>query len=501
MIFSTGKKQVHLWGDLLALIAGSLLPLALAPLSWRPLALLSLALWLWTLTNLSANRAAWRGLLFGLGSFGLGVSWVYVSIHLYGHAPAVLAALLTLLFVIVLALFPALLAWLLTRFGIYFRAAPVTLFPLLWVAMEWLRGWVLSGFPWLQPGTAALDTPWAGWLPLLGVLGTSYLVALLAALLTHALCRKSHWGWPLLGLLLISGGGELSQRHGWTRPLPQNTVTVGVVQPNIPQDLKWTEAMQESTLARLSQLSEPLWGVNLLVWPEAAVPLFFHQAQSYLAQSGRKAEQSGSALLLGIPFMVRDQHSSGFVAHNSLIALGTGDGFYHKQRLVPFGEYVPLEQWLRGIITFFDLPMSDFTPGAAQQPLITTVQGWRILPLICYEVAYADLARAQQADILLTVSNDAWFGDSLGPWQHLEIARLRAVENGRPLVRSTNDGISALIDHQGKLLLQSQRFAQQSLSGSITLTEGQTPYHRFGDWPLFGIALVTLAFALRRRAR
>lgn len=501
MIRALNPDRQPLRGDALALIAGLLLPLALAPLAWRPLALLSPALWLWTLLDATPRRAAWRGLLFGLGSFGLGVSWVFVSIHLYGHAPVVLAALLTLLFVAAMALYPTLLAWLLAHLSRHVPGAALTLFPLLWVAIEWLRGWLLTGFPWLQLGTAVLDTPWAGWLPLLGVLGGSYLLALLAAVAVQALRGSLHWGWPLLGLLLISGAGLWSQQQAWTRPLPQSRVTVGLVQPNIPQDLKWTPEQRQATLERLDQLSAPLWGVDLLLWPEAAVPLFFHQAQDYLAQAGQRAEQSGSALLLGIPFMTMAAQGSGFVAHNSLIALGNGEGLYHKQRLVPFGEYVPLERWLRGLIAFFDLPMSDFTAGAAGQPPISTTQGWRILPLICYEVAYADLARAQPADLLLTVSNDAWFGDSFGPWQHLEIARLRAAENGRPLLRATNDGISALIDHQGALLLQSERFVAQSLHGEVVLTAGETPYHRFGDWPLFGVGLATLAAALYRRAR
>lgn len=492
---------MHLW---LALVGGALHPLALAPVAARPLALVAPLALLIALEQ-KPQRGALTGYGYGLGLFGVGASWVYVSMQRYGGIGIATSAALTAAFVAGLALLYALLGALYARGRAQFPAPQLTLFPLLWLGIEWLRGWLLTGFPWLYLGTASLDTPMAGWLPLVGTLGTGYLLVLLTALVwrigtdlwptaENTTSWRARMRAALVGLTAASAlvvVGTIGNGLEWVTPRPHTQMEVALVQPSVPQSLKWDPLVADATVEQLQVDSEPLWGVaDLIVWPEAAIPLFPVQIADVLETLQARALQSGTALITGIPTLA-PAGDDDFIAHNSLITLGATPGRYDKQRLVPFGEYVPLERWLRGLIRFFDLPMSSFHRGAADQPPLRAA-GLQVLPLICYEVAYAGLARRTPVDLLLTVSNDAWFGDSWGPHQHLEIARLRAIENGRPLVRGTNDGYTALIDHRGKVLQRSERFVRQTLRGKIQPTDGQTPWSRWGRWPLW-LPLISVA--------
>jgi apolipoprotein N-acyltransferase len=270
-----------------------------------------------------------------------------------------------------------------------------------------------------------------------------------------------------------------------------------MVQGNIAQELKWEPGQLEAILDTYVAMSEPLWGTDLVVWPEAAVPAYLDLVVDKLAPLAARAVQSGSTLLLGIP--TRDANETrrrGFDAFNSIAVIGADSGLYHKRRLVPFGEYVPLEPWLRGLIAFFDLPMSSFSSGPAEQAPLT-VRGLRVAPSICYEIVYPDLvgAGAAQAELLLTVSNDTWFGASIGPLQHLQMARMRALETGRPLIRATNNGISALIDDRGRLLVRGGQFTQEVIRGDVQPTTGLTPFARWGSWCALLLAVLPLLAA------
>ncbi len=199
-----------------------------------------------------------------------------------------------------------------------------------------------------------------------------------------------------------------------------------------------------------------------------------------------------TTLITGIPFRPEGQQRY----HNSIMALGSGEGVYLKQRLVPFGEYVPLEEQLRGLISFFDLPMSAFSPGPADQPPLRA-GAFRIAPFICYEVVYPDLVAsgARNADLLITISNDSWFGNSIGPLQHLQMAQMRALENGRYMIRGTNNGISAIIDHRGRITARTGQFVEESLSGKVEVMLGETPFSSFGSRPIIvgsGVALLLM---------
>lgn len=490
---------------LVAPAAGAATTLALAPFDLWPLALLSHGLLFALLSQVSPRQGLVTGLLYGLGLFLTGSSWVYVSIHDHGAASPLLAGFLTLLFATTLALFHGLFGWLWARFirpkqGVLLSAAT---FAALWLAIDALRGWLLTGFPWLYSGYSQLDGPLAGFAPLGGVWLLSFLLAFMAAMLAQ-LCAV--WpnkkralqllSWPVVILLI----GLLLQKQHWTQAAGA-PLSVSLVQGNVEQELKWEADQLLNQLDLYRDLTLQASATDLVVWPETAVPLFSDSASSYLDFMRRHIEMRDSALITGIP--VRQQDAQGQRNfYNGILGLGQASGQYFKQKLVPFGEYVPLQDWLRGLIEFFDLPMSDFSPGPAQQsPLL--LNNYRIAPYICYEVVYPDFARelAKHSEVLLTISNDTWFGRSIGPLQHMQMAQMRALEAGRWMIRSTNNGVSALIDPQGQVSQVLPQFKQAVLQGQIVPMQGLTPYLRLGSWPLASLCAVLLLAALVQRRR
>ena len=487
-----------------ALLSGAALPLALAPVGWWPMAPLALAVLLVTCLEGTAGQTAWRGWLFGLGSFGTGTSWIFVSIHRYGDAPVPLAAGLTLVFCAGLGLFTAFGMWVWARWLRGRRGGIVLGFPAIWVLVEWLREWVLTGFPWLLAGYSQMDGPLAAWAPVAGVYGISLLLAFSAAAAVWLLARPSPTE-PLargVAVALVAGlwiAAAPLARIEWSEP-SGTPLSVALVQGNIPQLLKWEPDHLENTLGIYAHLSAAEWGSDLVVWPESSVPAYFDTVTDFLSGQAQRASAAGSTLLLGLPSRREDPfRKRGYVAYNSVAALGAESGIYHKRHLVPFGEYVPLESALRGLIAFFDLPMSSFTAGPAEQAPLKGA-GTTIAPSICYEIVYPELVRrgAANAGLLLTVSNDTWFGASLGPLQHLEMARMRALENSRDLLRATNDGVSALIDHRGTVTVRGGQFSREVVRGEVQPRTGSTPYTQLGYWPVMALCVLMLLAVLAR---
>lgn len=476
---------------LLALAAGALVPLSFSPVDWWPVAILSAAVFYLLLQNTTPRRAAQLAWCFGFGMFGTGASWVYVSIHDFGNAPPALAGILTLLFVAGLGFFTGLQGWVYRRYAS--ARHPVLGFAACWVLGEWFRSWFLTGFPWLYLGSAHVTTVLSGVAPLFGVLGISFILALSAALLGEAWLRYrklpslialGHSHLPTaLGLLWIAA--FIPRNVGWTEP--SGTLDVAIVQANIAQDLKSQEP--EANLQRYVDLSAPLWGTDLVVWSETAVFEVYNSSSPDVASLDAVASGTGTALLTGI----FGRTDAGI--HNSMVALGDGTGLWHKRKLVPFGEYTPLRAVFGSVLELFELPMSSIVPGPGSQGLLTA-KGHNVAPLICYEVVYPDFVRrqARNADLLVTISNDTWFGTSWGPPQHLQMAAMRARENGRYMVRATNNGISALIDARGNIVAQAPQFEAATLRGSVQLFAGRTPWSRWGDWPLLALCgLILLA--------
>jgi apolipoprotein N-acyltransferase len=269
-------------------------------------------------------------------------------------------------------------------------------------------------------------------------------------------------------------------------PATEEPLTVALYQPNIPQERKWDRTYYSSILQQYRAVMPSLYGYDIILWPEAAIPNAFERARDFLDPLAAQARTVDSALITGIPMRPEPDR-----IYNSIIAMGQGDGVYHKQRLVPFGEYVPLEKWLRGLIAFFDLPMSNFSAGEPGQPPLRAAS-FRLAPFICYEIVYPDLVSegARQADLLITISNDSWFGRSIGPLQHLQMARMRALENGRYLIRGTNNGISAIIDHRGKIVSATGQFVEASLQGEVETMLGNTPFGSVGSTPVIAACAI-----------
>ncbi|MCF7981527.1 MAG: apolipoprotein N-acyltransferase [Pseudomonadales bacterium] len=500
-----GRLKKH-QGNLLAPVAGALAPFSFSPFELWPLGIASLFLLLLVLDSASPRQAFWRGWLYGIGFFGVGASWVYFSIHEYGYAPAPLAVFLTALFVASLALLLS--APFACSYQFFFarrQLGALLGFPALWVLFEWLRSWLLTGFPWLFIGNAHIDTWLAGWAPITGVYGLSLIVALTASVFFYGIGHLSHPrriipSLVILAILLLWPAGLVLQNITWSKAYA-DPLLVTLVQPNISQHVKWRPEQQNKTLTLLRNLSEQQLASDLIIWPENAIPLFVHQADNYLRSFNAAGARSRTTFISGIPHWQPASTGSSQQLHNSLIAFGYGaDGIYHKQKLVPFGEYIPLQKLLRGLIQFFDLPMSDFRPGPQNQPLLQIKRGnqsIQIAPFICYEIVYPDFVRnlARQSDLLLTVSDDSWFGTSIGPHQHLEMARMRALENSRYLVRGTNTGITAIINEDGQILDQAAQFQQTSLTGKIRLMSGFTPFSRWGSVPLLLLCFILLIVA------
>ncbi|MBV1930506.1 MAG: apolipoprotein N-acyltransferase [Porticoccaceae bacterium] len=497
-----------------ALLSGALLPLTFAPMSWWPVALLCCAALNFASRHTALRQAFIVCLLFGFGLYATGASWIYVSIHEYGQASVALAALLTGLFAFGLgAVFtlPIIFFGRIKQNNPLFRALT---FAALWVLGEWFRGWFLTGFPWLYLGYGFIDTWLAGWAPIGGVLAMGGMVAfsgvllseLLGEVLRDALSGESDnmpgskpnnknrvWmtGFSTLLIATLWLGGGLLQKQSWTTAIAATPLNVILVQPNNPVLSKWDDKALPLILSDIREKTLTFADSDLIIWPESGIPALQNNVQAFLHELDLSAKNQNTGLITGIPSYSDGQY------FNSVIGLGTASGSYQKRRLVPFGEYVPLEHWLRGLISFFDLPMSAFSVGADEQALIA-IGPYQLATAICYEIAYsAPLAKdARQANLLLTVSNDTWFGDSLGPHQHLQIARIRALETGKPLLRATNDGITAFIDSRGQLVKQLPRFSSGVLEGQIQPHEGMTPYARWGQMPVIGLCLLVLLAAI-----
>lgn len=477
-----------------ALFLGAASVLAYAPLGWFPLAWLTLGGFFLLLGQVAtAGEGARLGAAFGLGMFLAGVSWVYVSLSVFGGMPAPVAGLATLLFCAVLAIFPALVGGLCVRFSPVDRWRRALFFAALWVLAEWLRGWLFTGFPWLALGySQAPPSPLAGFAPVFGVYGVSLLTALLAACL--ALGLSSGQGGALRPLLcagILLACGAALRTVEWTAPQGK-PLSVALLQGNVPQDLKWRpENFSDSlrTYYRLA-LDHP---AQLTVLPETALPALLGQVpQLYLDELKALATRRQGDLLFGIAIGDGERYANGAVSVGH-----SPQQQYRKSHLVPFGEFVP--PGFAWFLAMAHIPMSDFTPGVSPQPPLN-LAGQKVAVNICYEDAFGEeIARAlPAASLLANLSNVAWFGDSLAPAQHLQIAQMRALETGRMMLRATNTGMTAIVGADGRVQGVLKPFTRAALLGEVRGYAGATPFVRWGNWPAILFALLSIAF-LRRR--
>jgi apolipoprotein N-acyltransferase len=476
------------WPYLLAFGAGALGVLGFAPFGWFPLLTLGQGLLFWLLLTARPAQGLALGYAYGLGLMGLGVSWLQISLAEFAYVPPWLAGLYSLAFIACMALYYALAGWAVARLPSGSRLWAMA--PIFWL-LEWLRGSLFTGFPWLQTGYAWIDSPLAGFAPLLGVQGMSLLGLWLAAALL-GLCIGPRRRLAIGRLLLIPLSGLLLQQLSWSTPTAA-PFRVSLIQANIPQSLKWRPEQLRTSITTHLALTQQHWHSQLIIWPETAVAAMAGEVQAQLLQPlDQEARAHGAELLLGIP---REKPGSEQY-FNSLQNLGGSQGHYAKRHLVPFGEYVPLPGLLRTWVEGMGVEMGNFSPGT--EPPLLEVMGQTAGISICYEVAFGHEMRAAlpQARFLVNVSNDGWFGDSLAPWQHLQIARMRALESSRYLLRATNTGISAIISPTGQLQAQSGLQQRTVVSGEVVPLQGSTPYAHWGDGPAIILALLGLGLGL-----
>lgn len=524
----TQKKH---WGKSLSqliglALAGAAFPLGFAPFSLWPVSLLTIPiLWGTLQTNLGRERPFLTGWCFGIGVFGLGTSWIFVSIFFFGGVSFEMSLGVTIAFTLLMALTSGASTWLYRYLfpdhnydttGLTHASARTNYlakslqdalyFAASWLLLEWFRTWFFSGFPWLFLGYAGLDSILSGYIPIVGVLGTSWIMIASVILPASAIYRRAKPGFAItitLGITLIGFGLSL---HSWTKPDLTRVIPVHLVQGNIPQIQKRDPFYFDEHLEIYKTMTQELWEAlaekspqnpapHLLIWPEAAIPMLLNMARDTFNDFGQRAQAANAGWITGAPWAEGTPGS--IIYHNGVTAAGMGSGFYEKQRLVPFGESLPFPNIVRKFGPLFNLSEHGFSPGAPNQPPLTA-HGFQISPFICYEVVFPELVRQQaaSADIMLTISNDGWFGRSIGPDQHFQMARARALETGKMLIRVTNNGTTAIVDERGKTVKKLPTYERDILTGSVYPTTGSTPFMTTGHWPILFISFSTIITGL-----
>lgn len=470
-----------------ALLLGMLAVGGYAPIGIYPLPILTLAgLFLLLQKAGSARQGTWLGYCYGLGLFGAGVSWIYVSLHDFGGMPMAAAALATGLFCAFLALFPALAVWL----GMKFDRARLLALPAAWVLSEWILNWIFTGFPWMTLGYAQAPAgPLAGFAPLLGVFGVSLAAAACAALIAGWMSGRPR-RWMAGGLMIFWLAGSALKQVAWSEPVG-SPLRVSLLQGNIAQDLKWQAEETERTLRTYLELAMA-HPAPLIVMPETALPLLLQEVPAdYLGLLEQIARDQGGDLLLGAP-----ERADGLY-YNSMISVGSAPSqTYRKSHLVPFGEFIPFKTAFGWIYRdLLHIPLTDLAPGSPEQRPMQ-IAGQRVAVNICYEDVFGEeiIRQLPEATLLVNASNDAWYGRSFAAHQHRQISQMRALESARVMLRATNTGATAIISPKGEVVAELPHFTTGALSGEVQGYRGATPYVRFGNWP--AITLIVLLLGL-----
>lgn len=479
---------------LLAAGAGAAASFAFAPWGFWPLAMAAAAVLFHDWRDAGPRDAARSGFAFGAALFAAGTWWIFTAVHDFGQAPAWLAVFLLAALVAIKGAYYALLGWLVARPPVTRAVRLLVLAPAGWTLMEWLRGWLFTGFPWLQLGSAHSDSALMALAPVGGV----HLMTLVNALIAGALVLLLDGDWrrravAIACVVLPWAGAFAVAGSEWTRPAGA-AFPVALLQGAIPQDEKWQAAHRAETLARYRALNREALGARIIVWPESAIPLLAHDAGVYLESIRREGRAAGSDVMIGL---LRFDFETGEIRNGLLSMSASGDSWYYKRRLVPFGEFFPVPPAVRRWMRLMSLPYYDMTPGAEHQPALAA-GGERLGATICYEDAYGSeqLAVLAEATLLVNVTNNAWFGDSAAPHQQLQMSRLRAREAGRWLMRATSNGITAVIGPDGRLTARAPQFEPAVLKASVQPRTGLTPYARTGNWPVLVLALMMVTVAV-----
>ncbi len=517
MIIHVNERFSYLIALLISLCAGALSVFAFAPFNLWPIQFITLAVLFHLIErHTSIRKSALIGLVFGFGWSISCVHWLYVSMHRYGGMASWMAVLAVLLFSMVLALFPAFAAginaWLQKRWRPMQSVSLLLILPSLWAISEWLRGWMFTGFPWVVSGYAHTTGPLAGYAPIVGIFGIGWCASLIAGCVALCINRRADFRTGALIVAMVTLLGGLGLKHiSWTHPHGQ-TISVRLLQGNVPQEMKFSRDKIAEMLGLYQDmmLEQP---ADLVATPETAIPVFPDRLPpDYLPQLAAHAQKTKSHFLIGIPVLdTPDAYSNSVIGIEPETPSPNRPAYrYDKHHLVPFGEFVPTG--FRWFVNLMHIPLGDFSRGnAVQAPF--TVKDQHVLPNICYEdlfgeeiadqIAALHDAKKPAPTILLNLSNIAWFGDTIALPQHLQISQMRALETGRPMLRATNTGATAVIDHKGKVTAQLTPYTRSTLAAAVQGYTGTTPYIRWGNFLpiLWAVLCLVLAALITRRYR
>lgn len=490
---------------LVAVAAGLLTTLAYAPYSVWSLGFVGPAILLLLWQKTPPKTAFLTGLLYGLGLFSTGTWWVFISMHQFGHMETPLAILATCLLVFYESLFPALQGYLLSRWCTSSNALRTILFfPSSWVLLEWLRSSLFTGWHWLILGYTQIDSPLGGYAPLLGTYGISYLMLFTVGVFVWGLSTvfsKSEIPTPIIRLRLLLKtlliaviwiNGALLSMMSFTETNGQS-ITVSMIQGNIPQELKWQPDQLTRIVEKFHVETQRHWTSDLIIWPEGAIPALSTVAEPFLDSLSKDAVKHHSNVMLGIPV------AEGEFFYNAIILIGDSNGHYYKRHLVPFGEYVPFKKWVNPLLVSLNIPMSDFSSGPPHQPLMT-VKNIPMATYVCYEIVEPDEVRRtlENAEMIVTITDDSWFDDSIASDQHLQMARMRSLENGMPQLFLSSRGESAVIDSHGTVIQSLPEHQEGVITSTISTVHGKTPWRSIGSGIILFLSLLGILISLYR---
>ncbi len=478
-----------------ATLTGSLSVFSFSEISHWAIVIVSIGWLLLILKKVNRTESFWIGWFFGIGYFGSNIWWIHISIESFGIPDPLIAVFLN-------AIFICLLAFYFSVFGISIKLlssskVPLLLIaPIIWLLLEIARGKFFTGFPWLVVGYTQIDSPLSGLLPVIGAYGVSFVVVCLASCLAFIVKSKilRYKAIVVLSVIPILISSYLLQKNDYTSK-KNDLLKISIVQGSLPFEVRWSNSSTKLILEHYLRLSKDEWTSDILVWPETVFtkPLDLNESEVELLKS--ISQRTDTHLILGVPFIQAFDNK----IFNSILSVSDSIDLYKKRKLVPFGEYFPFRKLLNSFYANLNIPLSDFAPGSLEKNKFIIKENI-IGALICYEIAFASIVRSSlpQAELLINLSNDSWFGRSVAAFQHLQIVRVRAAELERPIIRATNTGISAIINYKGDVIESSKQFTPQVIDGIVEGRVGLTPYSKIGEFGVvfyaLGLVLLSLAF-------
>jgi len=480
---------------LLALLCGLLFPLGFAPFDYWPLTILSISLALYLISEKVENNTFFLGFFYGIGQWGFGISWVYVSIHYHGKQDILSSFLITSAFILFLSLYTGLTFYLLKRFKNSNKNLNyLLLFPVVWVTVEIIRSYLFTGFPWLIVGASLAGTSVGGWIPIIGTYGASVLSVMISGCLVLFFRnrKKIHWP-PALIIVIILLSSFTLNKINWTKEI--STIQASIYQPNLTLKEKWSSEGVRKTISMINNSISNAKEGEFIIFPETAIIFDKGDLNTWFSDIEKEAKSRNISLISGI--IAKDLQNPGLIErYNRIEGFGAIKGHYDKIHLVPFGEYVPLRGFLDKFLDILGINLINTLPGEAFSLL--KADNIAISASICYEIAFSDLVRktAKKGNLLVTISNDTWFGASIGPEQHLELAQTRALEHQKSLIRATNSGISAIINRKGNIVTRQGFFEEKQIKQKVYIYEGKTPFSVAGNWFIYGYIMLIYMYLL-----